>query len=68
MLAFNEFIVGLLLTDARTVTLPVLICNSIRSLITPDLAAVSIVYVLVAAGAIWLLDKLVGLDIFLKSN
>lgn len=68
VLAFNEFIVSLLLTDARTVTLPVLIYNSIRSVITPDLAAVSVVYVLVAVGAIWLLDKLVGLDIFLKSK
>ena len=68
VLAFNEFIVSLLLTDARTVTLPVLIYNSIRSVITPDLAAVSVAYVLVAGGAIWLLDKLVGLDIFLKSR
>jgi putative spermidine/putrescine transport system permease protein len=68
VLAFNEFIVSLLLTDARTATLPVLIYNSIRSVITPDLAAVSVVYVLVAVGAIWLLDKLVGLDIFLRSK
>jgi putative spermidine/putrescine transport system permease protein len=68
VLAFNEFIVSLLLTDARTVTLPVLIYNSIRSVITPDLAAVSVVYILVAVGAIWLLDRLVGLDIFLKSK
>jgi putative spermidine/putrescine transport system permease protein len=68
VLAFNEFIVSLLLTDARTVTLPVLIYNSIRSVITPDLAAVSVVYVLVAVGAIGLLDRLVGLDIFLKSR
>jgi putative spermidine/putrescine transport system permease protein len=68
VLAFNEFIVSLLLTDARTVTLPVLIYNSIRSVITPDLAAVSVLYVLVAVGAIWLLDKLVGLDIFLRSK
>lgn len=68
VLAFNEFIVSLLLTDARTVTLPVLIYNSIRSIITPDLAAVSVVYILVAGIAIWLLDRLVGLDVFLKSK
>ena len=68
VLAFNEFIVSLLLTNARIVTLPVLIYNSIRSVITPDLAAVSVVYILVAAVAIWLLDKLVGLDIFLRSK
>jgi putative spermidine/putrescine transport system permease protein len=29
---------------------------------------VSVVYILVALGAIWLLDRLVGLDIFLRSK
>ncbi|MGQ7847202.1 ABC transporter permease [Granulosicoccus sp. 3-233] len=68
ILAFNEFLVSLFLTDARTVTLPVQIYNSIRSVITPDLAAVSVVYIVVALLAVWLLDRLVGLDIFLKSR
>lgn len=68
ILALNEFLVSLLLVDARTVTLPVQIYNSIRSIITPDLAAVSTVFVIVAAAAILVLDRLVGLDIFLKSK
>lgn len=68
ILAFNEFLVSLFLVDARTVTLPVSIYNSIRSVITPDLAAVSVVYIAVAAVAIWLLDRLVGLDLFLRSK
>lgn len=68
VLAFNEFLVSLLLTDANTVTLPVSIYNSIRNIITPDLAAVSVVYILVAAAAIFLLDRFVGLEIFLKSK
>ncbi|WP_112310279.1 ABC transporter permease [Pseudogemmobacter bohemicus] len=68
ILAMNEFLVSLLLTDARIVTLPVLIYNSIRSIITPDLAAVSVVFIVIALAAIWLLDKLVGLEIFLKSK
>ncbi|AFK52275.1 ABC transporter permease [Tistrella mobilis] len=68
VLAFNEFLVSLLLVDARIVTLPVQIYNSIRSVITPDLAAVSVVYILVAALAIRALDKLVGLDLFLRSK
>ncbi|MFP4463585.1 MAG: ABC transporter permease [Guyparkeria sp.] len=68
VLAFNEFIVSLILTDARTVTLPVLVYNSIRSVVTPDLAAVSVVYIVVATTAILLLDRLVGLDTFLKSR
>lgn len=68
ILAFNEFIVSLLLVDARIVTLPVSIYNSIRSVITPDLAAVSVVYIVIAAVAIWVLDHFVGLDIFLKAK
>jgi putative spermidine/putrescine transport system permease protein len=68
ILAMTEFLVSLLLVDARTVTLPVQIYNSIRSIITPDLAAVSVVFILMAALAIGLLDRLVGLDIFLKSK
>ncbi len=68
VLAFNEFLVSLFLIDARIVTLPVSIYNSIRSVITPDLAAVSVVYIAVAAAAVWLLDRLVGLDLFLRSK
>ena len=68
VLAMSEFLVSLLLTDARTVTLPVQIYNNIRSIITPDLAAVSSVFVIIALFAVWLLDRLVGLEIFLKSK
>lgn len=68
VLAMNEFLVSLLLTDARIVTLPVQIYNSIRSIITPDLAAVSVVFIAVAGLAVVLLDRLVGLEIFLKSK
>ncbi len=68
VLALNEFLVSLLLVDARTVTLPVQIYTQIRGVITPDLAAVSTVYVLVAAAAVLLLDRLVGLEIFLRAR
>ncbi len=68
ILALNEFIVSLLLVDARIVTLPVLMYNAIRSIITPDLAALSVVYIVIAAVSIWILDRIVGLEIFLKSK
>jgi putative spermidine/putrescine transport system permease protein len=68
ILALNEFLVSLLLVDARIVTLPVQIYNSIRSIITPDLAAISVVFIACSALAILLLDRLVGLEIFLKSK
>ncbi|MEQ9812213.1 MAG: ABC transporter permease [Azospirillaceae bacterium] len=68
VLAFNEFLVSLFLVDSRIVTLPVQIYNNIRSVITPDLAAVSVVYILFAVVAVWLLDRIVGLEIFLRSR
>jgi putative spermidine/putrescine transport system permease protein len=68
ILALNEFLVSMLLVDSRIVTLPVLIYNSIRSIITPDLAAISVVFVVVAALVVAAIDRLVGLDIFLKSK
>ena len=69
ILALNEFLVSLLLVDARIVTLPVQIYNSIRSIITPDLAAISVVFIVPSPPSpSALLDWLVGLDIFLKSK
>lgn len=68
ILALNEFLVSLLLVDARIVTLPVQIYNSIRSIITPDLAAISVVFIAAAGSAVWALDRIVGLDIFLRSR
>ena len=68
ILALNEFLVSLLLVDARIMTLPVQIYNSIRSIITPDLAAISVVFVALRGLAVAALDRLVGLDIFLKSK
>lgn len=68
ILAVNEFLVSLMLVDARIVTLPVLVYNAIRNIITPDLAAVSVVYLVIAVVAIWVLDRLVGLDMLLKSK
>ncbi len=68
ILSLNEFLVSLLLVDARIVTLPVQIYNSIRAIITPDLAAVSVVFIAVAALAIIILDRIVGLEVFLKSK
>jgi putative spermidine/putrescine transport system permease protein len=68
VLAFNEFVVSLFLVDRRTMTLPVEIYLSVRDIITPDVAAASVVYFIVACAAIAILDRIVGLDIFLRSK
>ncbi|MHC1550187.1 ABC transporter permease [Phyllobacterium sp. K27] len=68
ILAMNEFVVSLLLVSKRTMTLPVQMFLSIRSNVTPDLAAVAVIYIVISIIAIVVLDKVVGLDLFLKSR
>lgn len=68
ILSINEFIVSLFLVDKRIITLPVEIFLSVRALVTPDLAAISVAYIVIAALAIGFIDKLVGLDVFLRSK
>lgn len=68
MLGFNEFVVSLLLVSTKNMTLPVALYSSIRTQISPALAAVSSVYIIVAACAIWILDRAVGLKEFLRSR
>ncbi|GGJ17402.1 ABC transporter permease [Halobellus salinus] len=67
MLALNEFIVSLIITVTDTETLPVAIYGAIRGNISPQIAAVSSVYVLVAIVAIVVADRLVGLERFLHT-
>ncbi|MBD3308929.1 ABC transporter permease subunit [candidate division KSB3 bacterium] len=68
MLGFNEFVVSLLLVSTRNMTLPVALYSSIRTQISPALAAVSSVYIVIAVFAIWVLDRAVGLKEFLRSR
>ncbi len=67
VLGLNEFLVSLIITTPDIVTLPVLIYTSIRSNISPLVAAVASVYVVVAFLAVIVADRLVGLEQFLKS-
>ena len=68
VVSFNEFVVSLFLVEKRIATLPVEIYGNVRSLVTPDIAAISVVYIAVAAVAILVVDRLVGLDLFLRSK
>lgn len=68
ILGFNEFIVSLLITTIHNMTLPVKIYNSIRAVIEPTLAAISSVYIVLAMVVIWILDRVVGLEEFLRSR
>ncbi|MFB6254682.1 MAG: ABC transporter permease [Halobacteriaceae archaeon] len=67
MLGLNEFVVSLIITTNKTVTLPVAIYSSIRGNISPQIAAISSVYVIIAIIAIIVADRLVGLERFLHT-
>ncbi|WP_435079540.1 ABC transporter permease [Halococcus sp. AFM35] len=67
LLALNEFIVSLIITTNQTTTLPVAIYSSIRGNISPQIAAISSIYVIIAIIAIVVADRLVGLERFLHS-
>jgi putative spermidine/putrescine transport system permease protein len=67
MLALNEFIVSLIITTTATETLPIAIYGAIRGNISPQIAAVASIYVVVAVAAIVIADWLVGLERFLHS-
>ena len=56
------------MTAAENVAYPLRMRGFHRSVITPDLAAVSVVYIGVALVIVWAIDRLVGLEIFLKSR
>jgi putative spermidine/putrescine transport system permease protein len=68
ILGFNEFIVSLLITTIHNMTLPVKIYNSIRAVIEPTLAAISSVYIVLAMSVIWVLDRVIGLEEFLRAR
>ncbi|PSQ06503.1 ABC transporter permease [Halobacteriales archaeon QS_5_68_33] len=67
ILGLNEFIVSLFITSSGIYTLPVQLYTSIRGNVSPLIAAVSSVYVLVAMLAIVVADRVVGLQRLLHS-
>lgn len=67
VLGLNEFLVSLIITTPDIVTLPVLIYTSIRTNISPLVAAVASMYIIVAFLAVIVADRLVGLEQFLRS-
>lgn len=67
MLGLHEFVVSLIITTNANVTLPVEIYSAIRGNISPQIAAISSIYVFVAIIGILVANRLVGLDRFLHS-
>lgn len=66
VLGLTEFITSMILVTLKSMTLPVALYTSIKTSLTPLLASVSSVYVIVAIVVVILLDKFVGLREYLR--
>jgi len=66
VLGLTEFITSMILVTLKSMTLPVALYTSIKTALTPLLASISSVYVVVAIVAVVLLDKVVGLREYLR--
>jgi putative spermidine/putrescine transport system permease protein len=64
--SFDEAVLSNLLCSPTFVTLPVRIMNYMEFSFDPTLAAISTVLILMSLGSIILLEKFLGLDMFLK--
>jgi putative spermidine/putrescine transport system permease protein len=60
--SMDDVAVSIMLTDARTITLPVALISSMRANFDLSIAAASVMLMLVTLGLILLLEKTVGLD------
>lgn len=67
VLGLNEFLVSLVITTSVTETLPVMIYTAMRQNISPLIAAIASVYVIVAILAVVVADRLIGLEELLHS-
>lgn len=65
--SFDEVALSSLLTSPRFVTLPIRIMNYMELTFDPTLAAISTLLILASLVIIVLMDKFVGLDMFMKN-
>lgn len=61
MVSLDNYPVSMWLSDARAVPLPLLLFNDMATLFDPSIAAMASLMILVGAGAVMLLERLVGL-------
>jgi putative spermidine/putrescine transport system permease protein len=64
----TEFLISLILSTVANQTLPVLMFGSLRGAVTPILAAVGGVYILIALIVVFLISRLRSLEDFLHSS
>ena len=66
--SFDEVVLAGLLSSAKFMTLPIRIMNYMEFSFDPTLAAVSTLLILFSFAAILLLERFMGLDMFIKQD
>ncbi|MDD4763443.1 MAG: ABC transporter permease subunit, partial [Sphaerochaetaceae bacterium] len=64
--SFDEAVLGSLLSSPRFITLPIRIMNYMEFSFDPTLAAISTLLIVMSLTSIVLMERLIGLDMFLK--
>lgn len=64
--SFDEAVLGSLLSSPKFITLPIRIMNYMEFSFDPTLAAISTLLILMSLTSIVLMERLIGLDMFLK--
>jgi len=66
ILGLTEFITSMILVTLSNMTLPVALYNSIKTYLTPTLSSASTIYIIIAIFTVWLVDKIIGLEEYMK--
>jgi len=66
--AIDNFSIAVFLTDSRTSTLPVEAYSYIRDFDDPTVAAMATLLIVLSTGLLFLAERLVGLEGFLRLN
>lgn len=66
ILGLTEFITSMILVTLTNMTLPVALYNSVKSYLTPVLSSASTIYIIIAVLTVWLVDKIIGLEEYMK--
>ncbi|MEM3109343.1 MAG: ABC transporter permease [Candidatus Bathyarchaeia archaeon] len=66
ILGLTEFITSMILVTLSNMTLPVALYNSIKTYLTPMLSSASTIYIIIAVFTVWLVDRIIGLEEYMK--
>ena len=66
--ATNEFVISSFLVDVNSMTLPVELFNQAKGVTSPLIAAISVLYTAASIAIVFAIDRMTGLQVFLRSS